>query len=209
MGLKRAGYVVDETGDGREGLWKAESGTYDLIILDIMLPGMDGLKILNALRTKRNKTHVLFLTARDTVNDRVKGLSAGADDYLVKPFALSELLARVQALCRRSYEHKSPVLEVGDVTVDLNGLRASAFGLPLELLPREFRILQLLMLRQGQVVSRTEIEEHIYADNKELMSNAVESAISQLRKKLLQAGSRVCIQTKRGFGYLLEVGNSE
>ncbi len=105
MGLKKAGYVVDETGEGHEGLWKAESGKYDLIILDIMLPGLDGLEILSALRAKGNKTHVLFLTARDTVEDRVKGLSAGADDYLVKPFALSELLARVQALCRRGYEH--------------------------------------------------------------------------------------------------------
>jgi DNA-binding response OmpR family regulator len=205
MGLKKAGYVVDETGEGREGLWKAESGKYDLIILDIMLPGMDGLEILSALRAKGNKTHVLFLTARDTVEDRVKGLSAGADDYLVKPFALSELLARVQALCRRGYEHKSPFVEVGDVRIDLNSLRASASGVALDLSPRDFRLLQLLMLRQGEVVSRSEIEENIYSDTKELMSNAVESAISQLRKKLSQASSNVSIQTKRSFGYILEV----
>lgn len=209
MGLKKAGYVVDETGEGREGLWKAESGKYDLIILDIMLPGMDGLEILSALRAKGNKTHVLFLTARDTVEDRVKGLSAGADDYLVKPFALSELLARVQALCRRSYEHKSPFVEVGDVTLDLNSLGATASGSVLDLSPRDFRLLQLLMLRRGEVVSRTEIEKHIYDDNKELMSNAVESAISQLRKKLSQAGSNVSIQTKRGFGYMLEVAGTK
>ena len=205
LGLKRAGYIVDESGDGKEGFWKAENAKYDLLILDIMLPGMDGLEILTSLRAKSINTHVLFLTARDAVEDRVKGLQAGADDYMVKPFALAELLARVQALCRRSYDHKSPCLELGDLSIDLNTLQATASRCPLKLLPRELRILQLLMLRRGQVISRSEIEEHVYADSKELMSNAVESAVSQLRKKLVQAGSRAQIQTKRGFGYLLNV----
>jgi DNA-binding response OmpR family regulator len=203
LGLKKAGYTVDESGDGKDGFWKAENGKYDLLILDIMLPGMDGLEMLTSLRAKDIRTHVLFLTARDTVEDRVKGLQAGADDYLVKPFALAELLARVQALCRRSYDHKSPYLELGDLVIDMNSLQATVSGESLTLLPREFRILQLFMLRQGQVISRPEIEEHVYADSKELMSNAVESAVSQLRKKLELAGSRVQIQTRRGFGYLL------
>jgi len=205
LGLKRAGYIVDESDNGKEGFWKAENGKYDLLILDIMLPGMDGLEILTALRARNIRTHVLFLTAKDTVEDRVKGLQAGADDYLVKPFALVELLARVQALCRRSYDHKSSRLEVEDLVIELNTLQATVSDRSLKLLPREFRILQFLMLRRGQVISRSEIEEHIYADNQELMSNVVESAVSQLRKKLVQAGSRVQIQTKRGFGYLLNM----
>ena len=204
QGLKRAGYTVDDTGDGQEGLWSAVSEKYDLLILDIMLPGLNGLEILASLRAKGIQTHVLFLTARDTVEDRVAGLQAGADDYLVKPFALAELLARVQALCRRSYERKTPKLEIGDLLLDLNTLQATVSGQFLKLLPREFRLLQLLMLRQGEIVSRAEIEENLYAENKELMSNALESAVSQLRKKLALAGSSVQIQTKRGFGYFLE-----
>jgi DNA-binding response OmpR family regulator len=203
LGLKKAGYAVDESGDGLEGLWKAETGQYDLLVLDIMLPGLDGFEILAKLRAKGIQTHVLFLTARDTVEDRVKGLSAGADDYLVKPFALSELLARVQALCRRSYAQKSPRLQIGDITIDLNTFSAMVSGQALELLPREFRVLQLFMLRRGEVISRSEIERHIYEDSRELMSNTVESAVSQLRKKLDKSGSRTQIQTKRGFGYLL------
>lgn len=208
QGLKRAGYTVDETGDGSEGLWKAESEKYDLLILDIMLPGKDGLEILASLRAKGNQTHVLFLTARDTVEDRVKGLEAGADDYLVKPFALTELLARVQALCRRSYERKAPRIEVGDLVLNMNKLQATIGGEPLKLLPRELRLLKLLMLREGEVISRAEMEENLYAESKELMSNAMESAISQLRKKLVQAGSCVQVQTKRGFGYYLEASAS-
>ena len=208
QGLKRAGYTVDETGNGKEGLWKAQSEKYDLLILDIMLPEMSGLEILRALRAGNVQTHVLFLTARDTVEDRVAGLQAGADDYLVKPFALAELLARVQALCRRSYDRKVPVLEIDDLRLDLNKLEATVSGHPLKLLPRELRLIQLLMLRQGEVISRTELEENLYAGSKELMSNAVESAVSQLRKKLGQAGSRVQVQTKRGFGYFLETSKA-
>lgn len=203
LGLKKAGYTVDESGDGKEGLWKAENEKYDLLILDIMLPGMDGLEVLAALRARNNPTHVLLLTARDTVEDRVRGLEAGADDYLVKPFALAELLARAQALCRRSYDHKSPFVEAGNVVFDLNSLQMTVAGKAVVLLPRELRIMQLLMLRKGQVISRSEIEAHIYPDSQELMSNVVESAVSQLRKKLLQAKSSVEIQTRRGMGYAL------
>lgn len=208
LGLRKAGYTVDDTGDGHEGLWKAETGKYDLIILDIMLPTMNGLEILTALRAKKIQTHVLFLTARDSVDDRVRGLRAGADDYLVKPFALTEFLARVEALCRRSYEHKSPYVEINDLRIELDSLQATVSGQKLDLLPREFRILQLLMLRPGKVLSRSYIEDHIYDENKELMSNVVESAISHLRKKLAQAGSHARIETKRGFGYYLDVSPS-
>ncbi len=209
LGLKRAGYTVDETGDGRDGLWKAENTKYDLLILDIMLPGMDGLEILASLRSKNIQTHVLFLTARDTVEDRVKGLQAGADDYLIKPFALEELLARVQALCRRGYELKSSLLECSDLTMDLNTLEAKVSGQKIELLPREFRLLQSLMLREGETIPVSEIENQIYSDSQEVMSNVVESAISQLRKKLQKAGSKAQIQTRRGFGYLLTTSEIE
>jgi DNA-binding response OmpR family regulator len=171
LGLRKAGYTVDDTGDGHEGLWKAETGKYDLIILDIMLPTMNGLEILTALRAKKIQTHVLFLTARDSVDDRVRGLRAGADDYLVKPFALTEFLARVEALCRRSYEHKSPYVEINNLRIELDSLQATVSGQKLDLLPREFRILQLLMLRPGKVLTRSYIEDRIYDENKELMSN--------------------------------------
>jgi DNA-binding response OmpR family regulator len=172
------------------------------------VPTMNGLEILTALRAKKIQTHVLFLTARDSVDDRVRGLRAGADDYLVKPFALTEFLARVEALCRRSYEHKSPYVEINNLRIELDSLQATVSGQKLDLLPREFRILQLLMLRPGKVLTRSYIEDHIYDENKELMSNVVESAISHLRKKLAQAGSHARIETKRGFGYYLDVSPS-
>ena len=203
LGLRRAGYVVDEAGDGNDAQWKAEEMPYDVIILDLMLPGKGGIEIVRSLRQKGIQTHVLILTARDAVEDRVLGLQAGADDYLVKPFAFDELLARIQALGRRSYHKKSSVVTVGDLTIDLNRHDATVKGKNLDLLPREFRIVEFLALHEGEVISRPAIEENIYEDQVELASNTVESAISRLRKKLRALGSDVTIETTRGVGYSL------
>jgi DNA-binding response OmpR family regulator len=203
LGLKQAGYAVDVTGDGRDALWRASTVAYDAIILDIMIPSLDGLGVLKELRQAGKNTHVLLLTAKDTVEDRVKGLQEGADDYLIKPFAFEELLARVQALCRRSYVKKSPEIKVGDLTLHLAQQQLFYQGKNIELLPREFRLLQLLFLRRGEVVSRAEIEAHLYDDKAEIMSNVVDSTVSLLRKKLMAAGSATGIQTKRGFGYFV------
>jgi len=207
-GLRRSGYAVDVTGNGEEGLWLATSNEYDVVILDLMLPGLDGLTVLERLRGHEGGAHVLILTARDTVDDRVRGLRAGADDYLVKPFALEEMLARVQALCRRSYRRKNPHIEVGGgLLIDTAARTASRDGAPLELTAREYALLEYLALRQGEVVSRSDIEAHLYADSAELMSNVVDSAICSLRKKITPPGTTPLIRTRRGMGYVLAGGN--
>lgn len=203
-GLRKAGYAVDVTGDGEEGLWLAQSNEYDAIILDLMLPSRDGLSVLRTLRDKQNGTHVLILTAKDTVENRVNGLQAGADDYLVKPFAFEELLARVQALCRRSYQRKEPRLTIGDLEIDGPARAVTHHGKPMALTAREFMLVEYLALRRGQVVSRTEIEGHIYPDAADLMSNAVDSAICILRKKFDAVGTSARITTRRGLGYMME-----
>ena len=203
-GLRKAGYALDITGDGEEGLWLAQETQYDTIILDLMLPKLDGLSLLRKLRAAQNAVHVLILTARDTVENRVNGLQAGADDYLIKPFAFEELLARVQALCRRSYQRKNPRITIDDLEIDTAGRIALLHGQPIDLTPREFKLLEYLALRRGQVVSRTEIETHIYPDAADLMSNAVDSAICNLRKKITAPDARSPIQTRRGMGYVLE-----
>ena len=156
--LRRSGYAVDVTGDGNEGLWHAQSNPYDVIILDRLLPGLDGLTILQRLREQGQTTQVLMLTAKDTVEDRVCGLRTGADDYLIKPFALEELLARVQALCRRHYLMKAPRLCVKDLEIDTSARTVSRCGQPIELTSREYRLLEYLASRPGEVVSRTDID---------------------------------------------------
>jgi len=203
-GLRKAGYAVDVTGDGEEGLWFAQSNRYDVIILDLMLPGIDGLTLLRRLRAKQYGTHVLILTAKDTLEDRVAGLQTGADDYLIKPFAFEELLARVQALCRRSYQRKNPKIEIGDLEIDTAARLVWRKGKPIDLTAREFMLLEYLALRRGDVVSRTEIEAHIYSDSTEVMSNVVDSAVCLLRKKITLPGTAPIIQTRRGMGYILE-----
>jgi DNA-binding response OmpR family regulator len=206
LALKRSGYAVDATEDGDEGLWMARTHNYDAAILDIMVPGLDGLSVLKQLRKEGNQTPVMFLTARDTIEDRVAGLRSGADDYLVKPFALDEFLARVEALCRRSYQTSTPVAQVDDLEVDTTAKSASRAGEPLDLTAREYAILEHLVLRKGHVVSRTQIEEHIYDDLVSPMSNVVDSAICALRRKIaVSADSKPLIHTRRGQGYVLEV----
>ena len=202
--LRHSGYAVDVTGNGEDGLWLATSNDYDVIILDLLLPVLDGLTLLRRLRATERGTHVLILTARDTVNDRVVGLEAGADDYLVKPFALEELLARVQALCRRSYQSKNPEITIIDLQINTTARTAARQGKPLDLTQREFMLLEYLARRRGEVVSRTEIEAHLYPDTAELMSNVVDSAICTLRKKISLPGTVPLIHTRRGMGYVLE-----
>jgi DNA-binding response OmpR family regulator len=206
-GLRQHGYAVDSALDGEEGLFLAGSGDYDVIVLDLMLPKMDGLAVLRELRARRCATHVLILTARDTVGDRVTGLVAGADDYLIKPFAFDELLARIQALLRRSYGTKTPTLCFGDLEIDLAHRTAKRAGVVLELRPREYALLEYLVLRRGEVVPRADIERHIYDERVEPSSNVVDSAICSLRKVLDAPGSPSPIATRRGMGYIFEGPN--
>lgn len=203
-GLRNAGYAVDVADDGETGLWMAESHDYDVIVLDLMLPKIDGLTLLGRLRKEGNATHVLILTARDTVDDRVRGLQRGADDYLIKPFELKELLARVQALARRCYRVKSATLTIGELTIDSSARVVTREGEALDLTVREFALLEYLALRKGQVVSRTEIESHIYDDRVEAMSNVVDSAVYHLRRKIDRPGRPSMIRTRRGMGYVLQ-----
>ena len=202
--LRKSGYAVDTAADGEEGQWLAESHDYDVIVLDVMLPKRDGLAVLANLRRTGRATHVLLLTARDTVADRVQGLRAGADDYLVKPFALDELLARVAALCRRAYGTKQPRLAIADLEIDLLARRATRAGLLLDLTAREYLLLEYLARRHGQVVSRAEIEEHIYDEQVDPLSNVVDSAVCTLRKKLATTSDAPLIHTRRGLGYVLD-----
>jgi DNA-binding response OmpR family regulator len=169
-----------------------------------MLPGMDGMTLLGRLRAQGIQTHVLVLTAKDALENKVDGLSPGADDYLVKPFAFEELLARVQALCRRRYRRKDPGIVIGDLRIDTAARMVTLQGRPVELTPREFMLLEYLALRRGEVVPRAEIEAHIYGDTTELMSNAVDSAVCNLRKKITPTGAEPLIRTRRGMGYVLE-----
>ena len=203
QGLQEAGFAVDAAADGREGLWYAQSGAYDVIVLDLMLPEMDGLSVLRQLRQEGQAARVLVLTARDTLEDRVRGLDQGADDYLVKPFAFEELLARVRALVRRRYEASDPVLRIDDLEIDTTAKLVRRAGEPVELTAREFALLEYLAVRAGQLVSRTDIWEHVYDFNASAQSNVVDVYIGYLRKKLEHPGSRALIHTRRGQGYML------
>jgi len=202
--LRKAGYALDISGDGKEGLWLTQSNEYDSVILDLMLPGIDGLSVLRQLRQKENNVPVLILTAKDTIEDRVLGLREGADDYLIKPFALEELLARVHTLCRRRYGRKNVPLVTGNLQIDTLTRSVTCNGKVLDLAPREFSLLEYLALRKGEVVSRSDIEAHLYGESTELMSNAVDSAISSLRRKLGTSEGTPLIRTRRGMGYVLE-----
>jgi DNA-binding response OmpR family regulator len=203
-GLREAGYAVDASGDGEEGLWYATTNEYDVIVLDLMLPKVDGLTILKRLRADGRPAHVLILTAKDAVADRVKGLDQGADDYLVKPFAFEELLARVRALARRAYCAKNPLIEVGGLRIDTPAQRVWRGKEEVSLTPREYALLEYLAMRAGQVVSRTDIWEHVYEFNSEADSNVVDVYIGYLRKKIERPGKPILIHTVRGRGYRLE-----
>jgi DNA-binding response OmpR family regulator len=202
--LRRSGYAVDVSGDGEDALWRAENNDYDVIVLDLMLPKRDGLSVLQQLRQRGKTTHVLLLTARDTVQDRVRGLRSGADDYLVKPFALEELLARVEALCRRAYGSKQNRLALADLEIDTAAKKVWRAGQLVKLKPREYQLLEYLAHRRGQVVTQSDIEAHLYNDEAEPMSNVVESILSSLRRKLSEPNPAPLIHTRRGLGYVLE-----
>lgn len=203
--LRKTGYAVDLAADGEAGLELALANDYDVIVLDIMLPKRDGLSLLAEMRRQGKKGHVLLLTARDTVLDRVTGLQAGADDYLVKPFALEELLARVQALGRRTYGTKHTRLQAGSLEIDTLARCARCGGQVVELTAREYLLLEYLARRCGQVVTRSEIEAHIYDEQVDPISNVVDSAVCMLRKKLGAAGEPALIHTRRGLGYVFDV----
>jgi DNA-binding response OmpR family regulator len=203
-GLREADFAVYTSGDGQEGLWYAMSNDYDVIILDLMLPKIDGLSVLKQLRAKNKNNHVLILTAKDTVEDRIKGLDLGADDYLVKPFAFGELLARIKALTRRRYEQKSPDIKINDLRIDTSAKRVWLGDEEIILTAREFMLLEYLARRAGQVVSRTEIWEHIYEFKSEASSNVVDVYIGYLRKKIEKKNKSPILQTVRGQGYILK-----
>jgi DNA-binding response OmpR family regulator len=202
-GLRDEGYAVDLTFDGEEALHMATVNPYDGIVLDIMLPQRDGFSILMALRRKGAKTPVLCLTARDGVEDRVRGLDLGADDYLVKPFAWEEFIARVRAMIRRGHQQASAVIQVGDLELDTAKKCARRGGKSIDLSAREYALLEYLAHRQGQVVSRTQIWEHLYDEHDEASSNVVDVYIGYIRNKIDRDFTAKLIHTKRGQGYML------
>ena len=203
QGLREADFAVDATGDGDEGLWYAESNDYDVIVLDLLLPGVDGLTLLQRLREGGRDNHVLIITAKGELEDRVRGLDVGADDYLVKTFALSELLARVRALVRRRYGNKEPVIRVADLTIHTVERTAERAGKRIELTGREFALLTFLAVHAGEVVTRTAIWEHLYEFASNTYSNVVDVYIGHLRRKLERPGLPPLIHTRRGHGYVL------
>ena len=205
-GLREEGFVIDHVADGREGLDLACETEFDLLIADIMLPGLNGLDLIDLLRQRGITRPVLVLSAKASVDDRVKGLMAGGDDYLVKPFAFSELVARIHSLTRRSQLiPDSQVLQVEDLTLDLSRRKATRAGQSLDLKPGEFALLEFLMRHPGRVVSKTMIMEHVWDFNFDPQTNVVESRICRLRDKVDRPFKRKLIHTIRGAGYALEV----
>ncbi len=201
--LREDGYQVDETTDGGEAFWLARENDYALVLLDLMLPGIDGMRILEDIRTRGADSSILIMTARDAVPDRVKGLDAGADDYLTKPFSLDELMARVRMLIRRRYGQRENVIRVDDLEIDTHKRSARRGGEILDLTSREYGLLELLALRKGGVVSRREVWEQLYDLNYEATSNVVDVYIAHLRKKVERPNRPKLIHTRRGEGYVL------
>jgi two-component system, OmpR family, response regulator len=204
-GLAEAGFAVDIAADGARGLELAASSAYDVAIVDVMLPQIDGLTVIDRMRARGVRTPVLILSARRTVDDRVRGLQAGGDDYLTKPFAFAELLARVQALVRRSTGASEPTrLTVADLTLDLLARRAERAGRALDLRPREFALLEYLMRNPGRVLSKTMILSHVWGYNFNPGTNVVDVLVSRLREKIDKDFEPKLLQTVRGVGYVLE-----
>ena len=205
QGLAEAGFVVDLARDGVDGLHLGETGDYDLVILDVMLPGLDGWQVLASLRRAGREAPVLFLTARDQVTDRVKGLELGADDYLVKPFAFAELLARVRTLLRRGSRGKEPEqMRVADLELDLLRRRVTRGGQRIDLTAKEFALLELLLRRHGEVLPRSLIASQIWDMNFDSDTNVIEVAVRRLRAKMDDGFQPKLIRTVRGMGYVLE-----
>ena len=207
-GLREEGYQVEHAADGPSGWIALQHGTWDLVIFDWWLPGEDGISLLRRFRAKDRKTPTLFLTARDGVSERVEGLDAGADDYLCKPFAFEELLARVRALLRRPEQSTSLALDYVDVHADLGSQRATRDGSPLDLTAKEFSLLCLFLRHPGKVLSRTRIFDAVWNEQYDGLSNTLEVHVKELRRKLEAFGPRV-IQTRRGRGYVLDASESD
>jgi len=202
-GLQEEGYSVDVAYDGEEGLYMAENLPADVIVLDIMLPKLDGLTILKTIRGKGIKTPVVLLTAKDAVFDKIKGLDTGADDYLTKPFEFGELLARIRALLRRIGEQKSPVIIIDDLEINTASHKVKRAGKKIDLSPREYAILEYLAYNKDRVLTRIEITEHIYDESFDLDSNIVDVYINYLRTKIDKDSDKKLIHTIRGTGYML------
>ena len=202
-GLSEADFAVDATGNGEEALGYINNNFYDAIVLDLMLPGVDGLSVLRKLREAKREDPVIILTAKDTVSDRVRGLDLGADDYLVKPFAFEELLARLRVLIRRHYGRSDSVIEIEDLRIDTARRQVWRGGEEIELRAMEYKLLEYLARRVGETVSRREIWDHVYDFDEQTMSSVVDVHISYLRRKLNLPGRKSLIHTRRGLGYVL------
>jgi DNA-binding response OmpR family regulator len=203
QGLEEESFAVDAAADGEEGDFKARTAQYDVIILDLMLPKIDGLTLLQKWRKDGIKTHVLVLTARGSIEDKVKGLDQGADDYLTKPFELEELIARLRALIRRHHQVKDPIIRICDLEIDTAARVARRGGQTIHLTPREFALLEFLAFHRGKVVTRSMIWEHLYDEQDENTSNVVDVYIRYLRNKIDKGFDPPLIQTRWGEGYLL------
>jgi DNA-binding response OmpR family regulator len=203
-GLKKIGFALDQAFDGEQALAYTAVNQYDAIILDLMLPKIDGLTVLSTLRREGKDCHVLILSANDQTEDRVRGLDLGADDYLVKPFAFNELVSRLQALNRRRSGIKNPVIEIEGVKIDSVARQVLFDDQPIALTPHEYRLLEFLAQRRGRVFSHDQLIDQLYDASSYVSRNAVEAHISSLRKRLNSAGAPCLIITRRGFGYLIE-----
>jgi two-component system, OmpR family, copper resistance phosphate regulon response regulator CusR len=203
-GLSESGFIVDVADQGEDGLYLALTGEYDLVILDVMLPKRDGWSVISQMRSCVKHTPVLFLTARDSVKDRVKGLELGADDYLIKPFAFTELLARIRSLLRRGSSRLPEIIHIAGLEIDLLRHKAVRDGMRLDLTQKEFALLSLLARRKGEVLSRTFISEQVWDINFDSDTNVVDVAVRRLRKKVDDPFARKLIHTIRGMGYVLE-----
>ena len=201
-GLREEGFAVDATGDGDDGAWRAVENEYDAVILDVNLPGMDGFQVLEKMRAKGRRTPVLMLTARGALQDRLRGLNGGADDYLKKPFDFEELLARIHALLRRAAPEQDVLLRTGDLTLDPQKREVIRGGRGVDLTAKEFAILEYLLRHKGRVVSRTTLSEHAWDENFDAMSNVVDVTVYRLREKIHALGTPL-VHTVRGAGYVL------
>ena len=205
-GLREHAYAVDVTGDGRDAVTQAVVNTYDAIILDVMLPGIDGIAVCRELRARGLRTPVLMLTARDAVADRIAGLDTGADDYLTKPFDFGELLARLRALLRRPEVLQPALFRLADLELDAHSHAVSRAGVPIALTAKEYALLELLIQHAGQIVSRADIVAHVWDDNHDSFTNAVEVYVNRLRGKIDREPWKPLIHTRRGAGYILTEG---
>jgi DNA-binding response OmpR family regulator len=203
-GLREQAYAVDTASTGEEALYQAEINTYDLVILDVMIPAPDGFEVCRRMREAGGRMPILMLTARDAVEDRVSGLDRGADDYLTKPFEFRELLARLRALLRRSSELRPPKLRVGDLVLDTAGQSAMRAGRTIALTHKEYALLEYLVRNAGRVVSRADIAEHVWDETFDPFSNLIEVYINRLRRKIDPDGKAELLETRRGAGYLLK-----